>query len=47
MKQQALQNLGSWCYLSGCAAKASSVEAGAYFYVHLCWSGTLVEIEIR
>ena len=47
MKQRALQNLGSWCYLSGCAAREIFGQEQVRTFVHFVLSGTLVEIEIR
>ncbi|MCB0588402.1 MAG: hypothetical protein KDD06_24125, partial [Phaeodactylibacter sp.] len=47
MKQRALQNLGSWCYLSGCAAREIFGQEQVRTFVHFVLSGTLVEIGIR
>ncbi|MCO6478315.1 MAG: UvrD-helicase domain-containing protein [Phaeodactylibacter sp.] len=46
-KQRALQNLGSWCYLSGCAVREIFGREQARTFVHFVMSGNLIEIEVR
>ncbi|MCB9263931.1 MAG: UvrD-helicase domain-containing protein [Lewinellaceae bacterium] len=44
MKHRALQNLGSWCYLSGSAVKEVFGREEVRTFVHFVMSGTLVEV---
>ncbi|MCB9039780.1 MAG: hypothetical protein H6557_24440 [Lewinellaceae bacterium] len=46
MKQRALQNLGSWCYLSGCAVREIFGREEVRTFVHFVMSGTLVEVRL-
>jgi len=44
MKQRALQNLGSWCYLSGRAVQEIFHRAPVRTFVHFVMNGALVEV---
>ncbi|MCO6489517.1 MAG: UvrD-helicase domain-containing protein [Phaeodactylibacter sp.] len=46
-KQRALQNLGSWCYLSGCAVQELFGGQPVRTFVHFVMSGSLVEIRVE